>query len=132
MNKKEVKPKQGITTQYRNYQFSVDIYGKHDTAQHQLYAIAENPAVAKQEVEGFLIKNNLRQSQYSITTSSRGNPVKLLSKKFLIDIHGYADKIIKSEKAAAAKIHKRDIQSASKSAKLTVGADVKKRLRHII
>lgn len=131
MKNKEVKPKQkGITTQYRNYQFTVDVYGTHDTAQHQLYAIAESPAIARNEVEGFLRKNNIRD--YNINMSSQGSPVKLLSKKFLIDIHGYADKIIKSEKRQAAKQQRQDIQAASKSAKLTVGAEEIKRMKHMI
>ena len=57
MNKKEQKPKQtGITTQYRNYQFTVDIYGKADTAQHQLFAIAESTAIARNEIESFYIQ----------------------------------------------------------------------------
>ena len=130
MKKKEEPKQKGITTQYRNYQFTVDIYQTHDTAQHTLYAIAESPAVARNEVVGFLQKNNIRD--YNINTSSHGTPVKLLSKKFLIDIHGFADKIIKSEKRQAVKQHKKDIQSASKSAKLTVGADVAKRMKHMI
>jgi hypothetical protein len=131
MNRKEVKKKpKGITTQYRNYVFTVDVYGEHDTAQYQLYAIAESPAVARNEIDRFLQKNNLMN--YNINTSSHGTPVKLLSKQFLIDIHGYADRIIKAEKKAAEKQYKKDILSASKSAKLTVGSDIVKKLKHII
>lgn len=127
MNKEQRK----FTTQYRNYQFVVSVYGK-NAGQHYFYAISESPEIAKQEVVGHLNKHGIYKPNYNFDTEGHGYPVKLLSKKFLIDIHDYADPLIKNEKAVAAKQKEADLKEASRSAKLTVGAEEIKRMKHMI
>jgi hypothetical protein len=131
MKKKEVKPK-GIITQYHNYQFTCDVFGQGNTNQYQIFAVAESPEVAQEEVIGFLRKHGIQDKDCQIVMSTQGNPIKLLSRKFLIDIFNYAGPIIKAEKKAAEKQYKKDIQSASKSARMTTGVEEIKRMRHII
>lgn len=117
-------------TKYRNYEFEATAFMKNDNVVYKIYCIGENPDAARYEAEILLKKENIKD--YTINASSFGSPVQLGTKKYYKSVWKKVDPFIKKENEQAAKVHKEDIQSASRSAKLTVGADKIKRMKHII
>jgi hypothetical protein len=60
---------------------------------------------------------------YSINASSYGSPVQLGTKKYYKSVWKKTDPFIKKENEQAAKVQKRDLMAASKSAKIERARD---------
>ena len=108
-------------TKYRNYEFEATAFMKNDNVVYKIYCIGESPDAARYEAELLLKNSGLKD--YTMNASSFGSPVQLGTKKYYKSVWKKVDPFIKKENEQAAKVQKRDLMAASKSAKIDRSLD---------